>query len=423
MNKNFSWGEAVLLGISFYLTLAWTRTIPTIPLFNFPQELWISSLLPIFTIAQVFLFIKKDRNIYWLLGISFASIFLIEISRYSASYAFRYITLLVILFVGLFKKAEAPLQSKGSQLFLGLLFLYSALQKINPQYLSGQEFVLGGDFIVYFQLWLPGLLPTELPNFLKFLPHLSVVLELVLAGVVLYYPRLSSHLIAAFLLTLSFINPPVLFVYLLLLPLLIYLNPEFEKFILRGKTLRRFLTSPFLWALTLQLSLPTFGPRNYTDLVYLFFPLAFLYLHGRSFAFERFVLLEKSFCGTGLRFLNRRVWLIPGIMTVLFGASFYFLPSPYGFKMFAAKRFSVPIPELRITSASACDFAETKWKLSPVTDTYFKKTSKESCILGFPTSGGLLYAGKKLCLTDPHVRLVLKNSHADPQDIACSTLD
>ncbi len=261
--------------------------------------------------------------------------------------------------------------------------------------------------MVYFENRFPIFLPQQLPEYLLRLPHLSIAIELLITLGIFIRPLIFTHVVGLFLLVLSYFHPPVLFVYILLLPVLMSINDGFNDFLQRS-SFSNALRSPYFWALFTLISMSRAEVLSITALMTFVFISFFIFIHVYYFLKNPNTKSHLSLNWNNLR--DWRLFLLPIIMLILFLGSFIILPSPIGFKMFSSRSFQIPHYKLIIEGPWACRSAEKAWAYSQVADASWSPIDQSSCYVRFPTQSGLLFLKNKLCEKFNQTTFILQRS-------------
>lgn len=400
--------EAIIFGIMLCFALPWTSNTEAIPLFDFFPEFFSDKLVPIL-ITLIWIFVLFQKKYFKTLILLIISCILIVCTfRYSSNFAFRYFTLYIVGFIFVLNNRPVRERTIASSLILAALFLFSAIHKINDNYLSGVEFEKGGTFISFYELWFPGFIPRNLNSLMTYLPHISILIEFIISIGLMLKPRLFVHIAGVFLLVLCILNPPVLSVYFMLLPLFINISTGYDD-LLKKLPFADFLKSPYFWAFYIYVSTARVFKLDTVIITNFIFLIFFTVLHMlviMRHKHNKDLVLQFS----ASDFKNSRVWIIPGLMLLTFIASFIILPSPFGFKMFSGTRFDNYYYAVTIDHRDACYLSETRWALSPVADVSWRRLDSDSCTMVLPTQGAVHYVARRLCEKFDSAKFETRNS-------------
>ncbi len=184
-----------------------------------------------------------ERILLWL---SLANVIFRFCINYSSVGAFSVATFFLFAFALLFLKESEEKQSRhlrtDAAVIVAFVFLSAMLQKINPEYLAGKEFLPTGTFTYYFRSWTSIVSGPTAFMLAQPLAYISVAIELIIAIGLMVRPTLFAQVAILFLLALSLIHPPVLYVYFLFLPFFILVSEDTSRFV------TRYLGSHSVWA-------------------------------------------------------------------------------------------------------------------------------------------------------------------------------
>lgn len=413
--------SSLVVAIVLYFLIAWMRTpYVGLSLIDFHPYFISARLIPMmsFLLLVCSFWSAKYFRVYIFLALIL--LVLVSLFRYSSGHAFRYFPIFLYLFV-LLVKDDKEERREGASLILSALFVFAAFHKINPLYLGGSEFIKGGSFTLYYDYWLPQLLPTHWPKALSFLPYLTTLLELGLGAGILFLPRTFSHLVAIFLLILVLINPAVVAVYFFLFPFLSCTDPFIFEW-LKERRYKDFFYNPYFVGFFVFALISLGGQTNFV--LYLLtivpFTLAALWFHLNSL--KKISSVREGFLVPRLK--KKQVLIVPFLMGIFFVLSFKVLPSPFGFKMFSGRRFQVPYYILTLEKAHLCDNIRKRWDISPVADADFKYDQEGRCEFYFPSLGGVRIVTRELCQKDDIAFLEIReSSKKESRILNCSNFE
>lgn len=366
-----------------------------IPLWTFwpiPIESWIMTIaFIVFALGIVVLKSSKYLNL-----IAAVSLFVVWSISYSNMGAFS----LPLVYLNLFAFAAAgeSIENQKSLAFefLGLVFLISAMQKLNANYLSGIEFSAVGDFSIFLRIW--GFYSEASVNPLKVewirvaVAFGSVGVEAFIGiGLILRSVK-AAHLVMIFVALLSLLHPPVLFVGLFFFALVCLVDPEF---FIGLKEWRGFKV--FFGAATWVVIAFVFNHwlmKSLAEASGIIGAIGMLSLHLRRIR----QLGAKGKCSFQIKgnFKFARNWrsgLVPFLLLIsgLWGR--LGAPSPIGFTMFSGQRFGHIERSYKIEmfGTEVCQVFSMKMKRTVISDVFVKDLNG-SCQLYIPTIAGVNYA-------------------------------
>lgn len=382
-----------------------------VPLLQWPAEMYSIGLLDLPKLLILALLIVKGSTAGVLL-VGAVSVLFLWVAKYSGTGAFVPMAAFNLLFFASLlahrQKEELSKQGAGFEntgkaaaILLAIIFTGAAFQKLNASYLAGNEFInqVGflGPVIEY-----TGQSPT--PVLAKFLAWSSLAIEFGIGVGALLWPRLAAHSAVIFCLVLSLVHPPVLFVYLILCPLLLLIDPEVLKGIPNGRY-RNLVSNEFLWTTILLFGVTAFDWKNTTALVFFLrsgaIGLILLLFHAwRMWAtaseINRYNLVFKGWRPTILTSLLLLALAATPIAAWL-GA-----PAPIGFTMFSGRRSpslekGLTSHQVRIRDQAACEKVAAKIVTFSSTDGRFYFEKDSSCVISSPTESGLNFVLNRLC--------------------------
>jgi hypothetical protein len=330
------------------------------------------------------------------------SVFYYWLARYSATGAFFPQVIFNCLLLAAAVRPNVSRENRRSwaAVFLSIVFLSAAIQKMNVNYLAGFEFQSVRGFIGPFRYHFG-----ELPSWLAtgILPWLSILIEIGIGVGVLVRPKLFSQLALGFILSLFFINPHLHLPYLTLSALSFLIYPESAKHIFeRFQKVK--IDSPFFWffILVAMANLRNWINRNPIEFFALpwIFSLTFLWIHGRFFLTQWQVgdfTADSPICPRDLSLLdNKPVAVLLSAMLLSPVGYALGLPAPIGFSMFSAKQLRVHGSEMKIEGEAACQDLERHLQILVTTDVAFHRQSNHCRVIA-PTQSGLGNLKRRLC--------------------------
>lgn len=349
--------------------------------------------------------ISGERLLFFVLLVAFGihrSLFLVGalitlltwIMMYSMVGAFL-VTVITIALFGYFV-LHRPLDERksASAIMISLTFLVAAIQKMNPSYLSGEEFSRLGSFFGFLDYW--NLSPYSWSETLvvKALPIVSILVELAIGIGVLLRPAVFSHLALLFTILLSFIHPSVLYVYAIIFPFAIHLDDKWSSDLSKSR-MAAALQQPLTWAVFATFSsvrLITIGGA-----VFSIWPLSvILVVYHSRYLLKSLRHLAKD--RVPWSFKNMGTGFVPPAFIVICGLAFQLgAPAPIGYSMFSGRKFRGGSHELRIDDKQACTTVQSRIMFSAVVDAGFGFHNENSCWIRFPTESGLRGVKSWLC--------------------------
>lgn len=399
--KNVIYAFALLRVVSFI------GALDGAPLFGFLADPIYFHLRWVLAVVLFGLWVWRSRLFTTLMIASALNLIFQFCFSYTSVGAFTIAPFFLFVFAALFlAKPNRHLKQEAARL-VSLIFLFSAFQKLNANYLSGAEFVAGSLFMSYIQLWRPQFQWPFAEITPPLLAYLSIVIELTVAFGALLRPARFAHVVAFFILFLALLHPPVLYVYFFFLPLLMLMADGFSPVV--GNSLGRSGPLPAI-AIVVALKATIF---DFVDLrTFPFFTFAMtlvLIVFHIGFLVRRRASEEEI--RTSFKFSFESL-VLPALMVCLFVGSFYWLPSPLGFNMFSARRFRIPSYNLAVANIDACAFASAKWRFSMVTDASIDVRRDGNCSIRFPVKSGLLAIAEEICRKYPATPLELSTRGA-----------
>ncbi len=294
---------------------------------------------------------------------------------------------------------EGQKQIRLSAIILfAVIFVAAGFQKLNPSYLGGSEFLSANSFfgaIHYFFGRPPDWLSIQV------LPPLSVALELAVGLGLLWCPRVFAHLAMFFVLGLALMHTSVLFVYLALIPLLVFADPS----ILRMATdlrIRSLLANPYFWFFAHVIFMGSIGWKGRTLATYFIrhWALAALLIGLHVWLFRRSIRDPEFLEVNPLRqWKPRRIkWVSAVLLLVAFTpfAVFWDAPVPIGFTMFSGRAREHANHQIKIQGLAACNRLERQFTALAFTDAEFRREG-EACVVAGPTKSGAEHVLRRLC--------------------------
>lgn len=343
----------------------------------------------------------------WILVFAIIEFVALWVAQYSVVGAFFPQSILNgLLLLAVFKLGRQRVRDFSVKAF-SLIFLLAALQKINPSYLAGTEFLSRQGFMGISNYFF-GPLPRVMAE--RILPVLSIAIELVIAVGLLWRPTFFSQVATIFILLLALVHPPVLFVYMTALFFLILIDSDLHDSLL-NKKLTPYISNPFFWATAA--SIVAFLPSIFSVSVFTYFlktwpiTLALLSIH--------LILLKGKF---QLKNDPPSVWRLSAFFTpqdkaikallvamiLLFSANKMNLaPTPIGFSMFSGVKHSLARHKLDIVDLATCRLISGRLGVFGYTDVALQ-TNESHCTLSTPTSSGRLAAMRQFCRDFPNLR-------------------
>ncbi len=371
-----------------------------IPLWTgWPSEynsLVLSALVLGFTLSLVFLRNSKSLNL-----IAAGTLLVFWLTSYSNMGAFTLPLVYLNLLTYFVARADDQMRSVLALEFIALVFLLSALQKINLNYLSGIEFSQRGDFSVFLNKWgfysEDSLNPFKQDWFRKVSALTSVVFELLVGLGIYFRPILFSHMAMIFLGFLSLIHPPVLFVGLFFFPLSCLVDESFFAR-LRKSRWSIGLASTSLWIVGAFLFNNWFM-KDFAIWTGVLGAGGIFWLHGCRLG--QLIKVAPETQQIASRILLKRTlqfWLVPMLMCISFFWGWAGAPSPIGFTMFSGQRLEHVKNGYRIEfdNPDVCEVFKYKMRRTVVSDVVVV-ASDLGCRVHVPTRTGVNYSLSLAC--------------------------
>lgn len=390
-----------------------------IPLIDWHVEFINGFILPVLGVVTFFFILAGRRLFYYTMLLVFISGTLTFVFKYSVIKAFQPVSLLIGLYILITRSLEEESKKLSAQIFLFLVFFFSAIQKLNISYFEGTEFSTHATFFSNFFSVFPHLEEWEPILKMFHFPALTVGLELLIATLALLRPALASLVTLCFLLFLSLINHYVNYVFLLLIPVCLNLNPRFNENLNKSLFSPHFKSVFFWWVLYyVWNSLPRNFAMGYFLTVLPFILFLILYTTYLQFPLPKI----DEFRLVNFRILNFRAIFPSLLICVYFAGNLIFLPGPIGFSMFASKSFKHGWHMLEIDSHLGCQWLKNKVKIMNVSDVRFGSISSSSCFLKTATQGGLSFTFSRICEKDRSSSFIYVTSqNSEKSSISCES--
>ncbi len=384
--KNLVFGFVLLRAVSFI------GAEDGVPLFTFLNEPFFSHIRWVIGAAIVAVWLSGKLRIALLCASAITIIFQFCLA-YSSVGAFSFTPFFLFLFGLIYFRESENDHKNGALFFISAVFIFSAFQKINSNFLTGFEFSALGPFMSYLRLWLPSVPLPEAGPLTSAVAYLSIIFEAGVGFGILFLPSLFSQVTIFFLLLLSLLHPPVLYVYFFFLPLLVLTSDEVRRLYSKWLDRNHLLIPVAIAALLKLVAMDSTNLQRFPFLTYSI-TVSLLFIHAYSLRnFQRTTAVRPIFSRTAL--------LIPMLMAFTVAGSYSILPSPLGFSMFSSTRFRIPRQTLEIQEPTACHLAVQKWRFSLVTDSAVELGQDGICRVHFPTADGLFTIAKEVCRSYP----------------------
>ncbi len=294
------------------------------------------------------------------------------------------------------KKDDRELPLAGA-LFFSLIFGIAAIQKLNLSYLSGSEFTSPLGFLSQVHQYF-GAPPAWLT--VSLLPSLSIAVELTLSIGLLFRPQLFAHASIVFVLLISFLHPPVLYVYLSSVSLLFVTAPASFSAI-PWSAVRRAYSNPFVLFAFLMLVRLGYNWSGKDALAYFSIPWSMSSLLLGFHLWLGWQSRQSFDTHFRIRPFAATAWRRPTTFVLLFVAMTPLVgllgaPTPIGFTMFSGRIKPEPGHQLRIQHVAVCDELERRFVPYITTDVVFAR-EHDSCVIAGPSESGALFVAEQLC--------------------------
>ncbi len=314
----------------------------------------------------------------------------------SAFYLFAF----ALLFLAGPKSRPGESLRTEAAVLMSVVFFSATLQKINSEYLGGQEFSPTGSFMIYLRSWTPLLNGPTAQMLASPLAYLSIAVELIIGIGLLLRPVFFSQIAILFVLSLSLLHPPVLYVYFFLLPLFILVSGEASRLFTKYLGSNSFRV-PIIMAVVIRAMVYETGAQDVFPYFTYAMAVVLLAVHISSILKNWKSRTDVTDCALSFQWRPRSL-VLPTIAVLSFVGSHFFLPSPLGFNMFSASRFKTPFYTLSISDPQACAMTRSRWAMTIVTDTSLDFAQDGSCTVRFPTKSGLMTIVDEVAKTYPN---------------------
>lgn len=412
-------GEAIFLGLALRQITSSHSALPFIDWHtDFFRDVILVSLSPILFILILF----GRRAAHWSIITVMLMGILVCIFNYSKIKAFLPVSIIIGFYLLCTTNLHPSNKKLSARLCLFCIFVISALQKINPAYLSGNEFFKSSSQLLFH-------LKTTFPKsslldpFVQdlHLPLISIILELYLGFLFLISSTWASLLSLSFILALSAINPFVNYVFLLLAPLYLDLNSSIQNN-LQKSFFGHLVRLPFFWLsfLVIWNSLPFYSASGYFFICMPFLLFLFIY------TLQLHLPMPKNFFDFSFDFrtLSWRVLPPTGLICLYYSLSIFFLPNPAGFSMFSSRSFKHGWHSLKIESKDGCNWLATESEFSNISDVRFVPNTNTNCIIKAASIGSLTYARNIICQKDTSsLFLYTQSRNTRKKSLSCTSGD
>lgn len=401
--QNFSWRivKAIVLALGFLTSIKVfykAKIISLIDIGLFAPIIDKALMLFVLALGISLVFKPAKRSYYLILFFTNAACWVLH---YSSSAAFQLHAGLLCLYVFFLDSEGEKIRQHSASLFLSAVFFSAAIFKVNADYFTGIEFLPGGDFFYYvyryfsFGPWL------QKNNLIPFFPYLSIATEFFLAALMLIRPKIGIHFVILFILFLTFIHPPVIFVYLCFLPFVFLFDKSLSK---KAERLQQsfLLLTPFFWFFCIIVIRPSYRIVNnkmYSwELVIIVITLLL---------FHVYCLLKTDWKASSDSVLKAiRTAPIIVIMPMLVFATVALrvqgAPSPLGYSMFSGHDYEERLYNIEIKQQDLCGSLKNIFDITLVGDARVKY-HEASCIMSFPSQSGIDTIKKTLCYLQPEL--------------------
>ncbi len=391
--------KAIIIGISMP---SGGRAI-WFPISDFAANLQLMGFIDVLNLFIVGLFIALGNRPKTLLFAA-ATVGLMWLACYSTMGAFvpqAFYGLIFYAAIGAVARGSVEDQRQirlSSIVFFAIIFIAAGFQKLNPTYFGGSEFYAPNGFFgpIHHFFGRP-------PDWLavKVLPPVSIAMEFGIGFGLLWRPRLFAHLAVFFILGLALLHTSVLFVYLAIVPLVVFADPSILRMI-KDIRVRALLANPYFWFFTHVIFMGSIGWKGRTFFSYFIrhWVVAILLLGLHAWLFRR------SFRDSEFFEVNRwRQWKplrLKWVSTVLLLvaltplAAWLGAPAPIGFTMFAGRARQFADHQIKVRSPAACNRLERQFSTLEFADAKFRREG-ETCIVAGPTKSGAEHVLRRLC--------------------------
>lgn len=330
------------------------------------------------------LFLMAIHALYWILDYS-------SLGAFSGHHI-----LLVLIFSYVAENRNHKERQLMATLFLSSIFFAAVFFKINPSYLRGQEFLPNGNFFFWlyrFEIFHH----VNVKNLLsKYLPLLSIIVEVAIATLLLVRSRLAAHICIVFVLIASILNPNVFLIYFTFIPFVMLIDPDFIN-PLYTRDIKSTLQNPFFWAVLLMILF-----RRKIEITYPWIEViacfVLLGIHIKQ-------ILKIGFNNEKRLGLNpiaqpQITLIMPTIVSITVILKVMGAPAPMGYSMFSGWKWNSPVYKIEITDNQLCSRLSPFLNKSITTDSWLRKKydrSKPYCLAGFPTLSGIQLIKRKIC--------------------------
>lgn len=405
--QTFSITEAILLGIIFFRSLPIVSGLPLIDFYADFVQKWV---LPSVYIVLILLVSQGRRFVRVAFLLCLAEPVLVFLFKYSANKAFSFSAFFFYAYLFCCMNLRRSQRALAGRYFLSLVFIISGFQKLNPSFLNGDEFAPATSVIlaqIYHEF--PSLIDALTFGYSQYWALLTVVGELLIGVLILFWPLLGSASALLFLLAVCFFNQHVNYVVLLTLAVVLEIHP-FIKIVAQRLKFNFVFKNPLFWFMAYWLwkRLPYSG-SGYVLLALPFLiglwssTFCFFFKHRKRVSFQRL-------------WVPRPRWslFIPAILVILyFIANLTFAPAPTGFSMFSSQSFRHGWYRLDLVTRPGCGWIQKKVTIQVLNDTRFSYSDLNSCYVLTPTQGGLDYTARRVCQIDKDATMTFSSSNSE----------
>ncbi len=411
---------AIVVGLSIAARLVDNQL--AVPLSGIAVTLWNFGVLDLVRIAIAVLFLRHGLT-PWLVLLAVLQVFVLWTARYSALGAFFPQTIINGLFLlSLLTLDREQVRSYAAKAF-SLIFILAALQKINASYLAGAEFLSSTGFYGFASRVLG-----NLPNVVsaKILPWLSIAVELIIGVGLLWRPSLFTHVATVFLLLLSIVHPPVLYVYFTAFFYLALIDTRFKP-VASPSRFGSYLSNPFLWAIAPSLVVlvqNVTSQNEYAGFIKTWPVILFLILFHCKQTLEVVKRKDDFSAWWSTNNFDLRTEMVPklallAIISLFFAFRMGLVPTPIGFSMFSGFDSNRSPYRIEIEGKSVCQKISRRITVFDFSDVSLKSTEL-GCLLRTPTDSGRRATLRQLCRDYPDLHFNFQSQFEDQLKKTCA---
>lgn len=367
--------RALILALALRITISLNSTGVIVPLFQNGLIDVFRAFLPVSALMISLVYARRGEHPLMFIYMAILGI-CTWVFNYSAATAFFPHVILLCFFALVSFGLDEKRLKFASALFFSLTFIASAVFKLNGSFLGGSEFSDRSDFLIFLRNTVD---VTGLRPYSSMLAWLTIAGELFLGIFIWIRPLLTIHCSLLLFIILSFVHPPVIFVYFCYLTFYFVFSRKEETI----------FKNPFFWLVLIVLSSMIFGLEiNVTtvslSLLLLVFQVWLMVKSDRTDEKPEWTTSWKAFA--------------PGVLIVLtcimrvLGA-----PSPLGYSMFSST-ISKPELILQTSQFEVCSYLGRNLRRTIVSDVRFIwYPGSPQCSVLLPTQDSASYLKHHLC--------------------------